>query len=202
MTDFISLVPGVETLTDLKQKLRKALKYQSYLYAITTPWDAHYWNEVKLTRFYIDMDKIDRLYHMNFSHTFEDIRYFSIIVRMKDEENRKLYVELTGKYDNRSLGYRFISGNTDIFMYTMMNDTDWHLNGIENIVQSLKKDDIKLKPPTLKYICHLAVYNNKKYTRDELSSLPDTLRKSVIEFNRMKYNKNLFSGKSILKLVL
>ena len=100
--------------------LFEALSYQSTFDRRTTPWEVQYWDYKDLRAFEIDLERVDRLYHISFFDVANGDREFEMIGRMQ-YKGEPIYVELnagcdfTG-FDCQGEGNIVISRDANFFM--------------------------------------------------------------------------------------
>ena len=193
------MVPNTNVMDDY---VGYPLLFQYMFDRRTTPWEKTLWNDEELENFNIDLEFIDRLYYINYVETVEEIQYFEMIARMNYKE-KKVYVELLAActvdfgFDCQGEGTIFISEDASIFMQLVLKKR----NKKNLIYQSLREDGIQVKEQiahdlctdfqgtkvlSLKLLCHLAVYKNKKKLGPNILQLPKILLDSVNDYIRIR----------------
>ena len=122
--DFKSIIPSVQNAKKMNDYLSYALLYQDMFERRTTPWEMNQWDYYDLQAVEIDLERVDRLYHINFVDDCGD-RRFEMIGRMQYKEE-SFYVQLFAGCDNtgfdcRGGGNIFISRDANLFMKQLYN---------------------------------------------------------------------------------
>ncbi|XP_068206570.1 uncharacterized protein [Palaemon carinicauda] len=183
--------------------------YQYMFERRTTPWEMTEWDYDDLQTFKIDLEEIDRLYHVYFSDDGTSGQDYQLIGRV-EHKGQPLYVELVAScdytgFDCRGGGVIFVSRDANLFMRLVLtSDCKKDL-----IYQSLEEDGIEVEaqteydacgrmfwrnPPMLKYICHQAAYEHRARLQPQLSSLPKCLIISVDEFIKFNDAKDIYEN--------
>lgn len=195
--NFKSLVKHVEVADDISEYVGIALHHQHSYSRRTTPWEMALWDQDELHAFTIDIIEIDRVYAISNS---EDVsgNEFHLIARI-EHKNQLLFVELTARcnytgFDCYGGGMIFITTNPNLFakVLSIQNQTE-----SARIYKSLRDDGYYIEdptefdritsnlwqnPPTLKYLCHLHIYDNRQILPFYKQILPQTLVESVNDF--------------------
>lgn len=127
--NFRSLVPDVTCAEDILARVGMALNTQHMLERKTSPWEAELWAEDELDSFYIDVESVDRLYHIHHDDFGEDDDEasgddFELVVRVEYKQHH-LFVELRAGCRFTDSEYRgggdiFVSFNANLFTKTIM----------------------------------------------------------------------------------
>ena len=203
--DFKSVISSVVNAEDMDDHLFEALSYQYMFDRRTTPWEMQHWDYKDLQAFKIDLEQVDRLYHIKFFENAGD-REFEMIGRMQ-YKGEPLYVELNAGCDNtgfdcQGMGNIFISRDANLFMKLVLRSN----NEKDLIYKSLADDGIEVEEeeqsefdvhkrmfsrtvPMLKYICHEAVYQHEQKLQSQFEQLPKILANSLEEFIRFQEAK-------------
>lgn len=207
--DFKSLVPEVQDAETMEDCLFEALEYQETFDKRTNPWENKEFDDI-LQNFEIDLEKVDRLYHIQYiSNPFG--REFSMIARMQYQD-KPLYVELfagcdfTG-FECQGRGVIFISRDANIFMNLVLTEQEDLKKNL--IYASLKEDGIDVEEkeeeynncsrwflknaPPLKYLCHKNIYENVQMLPEYRLVLPKILADSIDEFIKMEEAKKSYN---------
>ena len=191
---FKSYVPGVITHNDIRERVGYALGYQ-YMFErkiLLSPREMSQWDPCELQRFTIDVDRIDRLYQLESEHDVSGGSLYSMLARMEDS---RVFVELSAGWDYtgfpicRGGGAIYLIANPNLFGMLM----NWPHRKMERLYQCLAEDGYQLDEsplsypslshaPTLKFLCHLAVYKYKDQLQHYKRVLPTILKESVTEF--------------------
>ena len=200
--NFKSLDPLVKDAETMDEYLGAALLYQRQLEKKTTPWEAQQWDYDALQEFEINLEKVDRLYHIDYEDIGCGRRCFEMIARMEYEDEQLLYVELQASCDfSEEGGFIFISKDANIFMKLVLAENDINR---DPIYESLQEDSIYVEEeedntlhnkfarmmlrnvPMLKYLCHETIYDNRDVLRGYRSLLPNILIESLDDFIRTR----------------
>ena len=199
---FKSIVPKVTNLEDLEYGMSYVMDYQTMLDKSTTPWEQkHLWPGDTLQKFEIDLEKIDRVYHM--VRVDNSDQEFELIARMSFADDRPLYVYLRAYclypgFDFNGWGSIYLSFDADIFMKTILTDShnidliyeSMIIDGIS--VERRTKEDIAGKsssPFGLQFLCQRAVIDHnlsKEY-------LPVMMANSLDRFVKSEAARNAFN---------
>lgn len=137
--NFKSLVPDVTCVEDIQARVGLAINTQHMLDRKTSPWEAELWSEDELDSFYLDLESVDRLYHIHHhedddceddnedSDTIDD---FELVVRVEYKQQH-LFVELSAgcrftDYEYRGGGDIFVSFSANLFTKTIMTKVRTH----------------------------------------------------------------------------
>ena len=117
--NFKSVISSVVNAEKMNDYLWYALSYQDTFERRTTPWEMNQWNYDDLQAIEIDLERVDRLYHIKISEESGD-RIFEMIGRMQYNEEI-LYVKLYAGCDSSGFschggGNIFISRDPNLFM--------------------------------------------------------------------------------------
>ena len=162
----------------------------------------------QLNNFKVNVEKIDRLYYVyRQNHVYEDgtvyeeYIMFDLLCRM-EYKGVLYYVELWAicRYSFNN-GMIYLSREANEFAQVVGRKRRFYENK-ETIYASLREDGILFeeieyddnKIPTLKYLCHDAVYENERILQNNYytSLLPRVLSKSVKEFVKIKRAKKFY----------
>ena len=198
--EFRSAEVTVRDADTMDDYLGEALFHQHMFDKRTTPWEVKEWDYDFLQEFRIDLEKVDRLYHIWHMNDNVSNREFQFIARM-DYEGKPLYVELIASCDYTGFecqggGYIFISRDPSLFMKVVLSEGD-HLNK-KLIHQLLQEDMIYIEEiyydrfsrmfwrnaPMLKYLCYEAIFQSRDKFRGNLNLLPKILRESIVDYIR------------------
>ncbi|XP_045586244.2 uncharacterized protein [Procambarus clarkii] len=195
-----SLIPGVATVDTMDAIVGHALSYQKMFERKTSPWEMELWREGELENFIVDLKKVDRLYHIYNCDDDVTGSEYELLVRM-EHNDQHVFVELiagcdfTG-FDCDGGGEIYVSFNANLFFKTVGTRYDEDL-----IYQSLIEDEYRVEgrtpydrcsvaswhnAPTLKFLCHLTVSDNKHQLRHYPDVLPKVLTDSLNEFIGIK----------------
>ena len=183
--NFKSADERVKDVNTLNKLLFDALRYQhEYDLRMTTPGEIDIWDKDELQKLKIDLENIDRLYHI-FSDTNYD-KYCHMICRMH-YKGHLLYLEFFAFHQEFHPVYRtesrsggiFVSRDAFLFMYLIQ--TSFFRSQMYPINKLLEKDDIQINDQypynddiwrfspvknkqvqTLQYICHEFICRKKK----------------------------------------
>ena len=209
--NFKSVNPVVRDAETIADYLREPLHYQFMFDKRTTPWELQQWDYEVLQSFEINLEKVDRLYDVQYENDGVGIRSFGLIARMEYEE-QSLYVELIANcdytgFDCQGGGYIFISKDANLFFKLVLRE---NLN--KNLIyESLKSDSIYVEEeedtdydkfsrmmwktaPMLKYLCHEAIYQNREPLQGYSFLLPKILTESIDDFIKTKEAKIAYNG--------
>ena len=199
--DFQSADPEIKNANDMDDNLCEALMYQYMFEKRTNPWEMSRFDYDELQKFEIDLEKVDRLYHI-YHNSDECGRQFELIARME-----QFYVELSANcdytgFDCQGEGVIFISTDPLVFMKTILTGT--RSVNKEALYELLEKDAISIrdevnddiiqhenflygkKAPSLSYLCHQTIYQHKDELKEHKELLPTRLKKGVTNFIKAK----------------
>ena len=208
--DFKSVDKKYQNAVMINSELREALSYQYMFERKTTPWEMSSWEGNDLNNFELKMEQVDRLYHLYYFDSDPGGRDFEFVGRM-DYNDLKLYVELSACCDytgfsDRGGGHIFVSTDANLFLKSILIGLRGKL-GDDLIFESLEQDgiivDAELKQeggmqfykqmqkhwttaPSLKFLSHSSVYENKHLLEDQLTTLPKYFKESISEFIKAK----------------
>ncbi|CAL4150038.1 unnamed protein product, partial [Meganyctiphanes norvegica] len=187
---FKSYIPEINTQQDIDNDLGYALNYQYMFEKRTSPWEMKDWDQDELNAFVIEVENIDRLYHMVADDVDPNVRSWEICCRM-DYNGEKYFVEMysscdyTG-FDCQGGGLVSITKLPDFFLNNIVN-----IGQISDRVYKALLDDgyrvqepdplHKMHPkfwnnaPMLKFLCHNAIYNNREKLSHFKEELPQIL---------------------------
>ena len=143
--NFKSVISSVVNAEDMEDYLFEALFYQSIFERRTTPWEMQYWDYEDLQAFEIDLEQVDRLYHIKFFEFYGD-RQFEMIGRMQ-YKGEPIYVELNAaiepltRFNYQGGGNIFISRDANLFMKLVLRSN----NEKDLIYKSLADDGIEVE---------------------------------------------------------
>ena len=201
MSRFKSIVSNINTQEDIDDALCLPLSYQYMFEKRTSPWEMKDWDHDDLINFTIEPEKIDRLYHMVANDEDPNFRSWELCCRMEYNEEQ-YFVEMyascdyTG-FDCQGGGHIAITKLSDFFLENIVTIDQ---NPIK-VYKSLKEDgyDVqepdllhKIHPkfwnntPTLKYLCHNAIYKHRNELAHFKDKLPKILANSVDDFIKTK----------------
>ena len=194
---FKSYLPGVTTQADIEDELCLPLSYQFMFDKRTSPYELKLWVQEELNNFKIQPEMIDRLYHMIANEEDDDLRSWEICCRL-DYKGEKYFVvmcahcDYTG-FDCQGGGYICITKIAEFFLESMVaqdqNPSLIYKALLDDGYSVQEPDPLHKIPlrllnnvPMLKYLCHLAIYNNKNKLSHYEQQLPNYLALSVREF--------------------
>ena len=194
---FRSEILGISKVEDIDEQLAYPLSYQFMFDKRTSPWEMKEWEKEELSFFFIEVERIDRLYHILANESDPNFRQWELCCHM-DFNGSKYFVEMyancdyTG-FDCQGGGYISFTNLPQFFLENMVTlDQD-----PDKIYLSLKKDGYEVappdhlhkmhpkawnNPPMLKYLCHLNIHKNKEVLSNFREVLPTILANSVDEF--------------------
>ena len=199
--DFKSCYSNIQHANTILDYVEDALDSQDLFDKNTTPYEKNDFDFEELQSFKIDVDKIDRLYHINYEPIYRFQTNYELIVRMQYDA-KPLYVELFGncceihgfRWDG--VGHIFISRNADIFMKCVLRIRKYESSkyNIKAIYESLKNDGIRFEAAyespnnahTLQKLCYKAISNNTATLQEYKTELPKILIESVNYFIKAK----------------
>ncbi|XP_068226098.1 uncharacterized protein [Palaemon carinicauda] len=206
--NFKSIDPAVPDADTMEDYLSNALDYQYMFEKRTTPWEMAQWDPDELQSFKIDLEKVDRLYHISFIEDGCVGQEYELIARL-NHKGRLLYVELTAGcdytgFDCQGYGIIFVSSDANLFLNLVLTN-----NCKKDLIhKSLSEDGVETEElsieynacsrmflkntPMLKYLCHMSIYENRIKLEPHLSTLPKILKKSVDEFIKFKEAKEAY----------
>ncbi|KAK4311888.1 hypothetical protein Pmani_016636 [Petrolisthes manimaculis] len=194
----------------MRERVGLAIDCQHMFDRKTSPWEANLWKEDELDSFYLNLESVDRLYHINHEDGDEfSGDDFELVVRVEYKKHH-LFVELSAgcrftDFECRGGGDIFVSFNANLFTRTIMTKVpseerlyeslmeDGHLvegkrveeeDGGRNIVTAaaLVMGTWHQHPPKLKLLCHQAVHHNRHQLTFYTDVLPKALVASITEF--------------------
>lgn len=205
--NFKSIIPSFTSAEDISESICPALAYQDMFDRRTSPWEMEHFEGDALEKFEIDLEQVDRLYHITACHDAFGGEY-EILARL-DYRGKSAYVNLVASCDFTGFecqggGYIYISFNANVFTRIMLGDHHKH----DLIYESLASDGVNVEEqteydchaarmwqsvPLLKYLCHLAIYKHKECLQPVYTEvLPKALIGSVEEFLKLQETKNAF----------
>ena len=118
--DFQSKVSDIQSAEDIDNKINYALDYQFMFERTTTLWEMLTWNYEKLQEITINVEEIDRLYHI-FCYEDDCKSEFSLIARMSYKNDEFLYVYLEAScafygFENYGSGTILVSKYPEFFV--------------------------------------------------------------------------------------
>ena len=148
---FKSYVPGVTNADEISDRIGYALHYQYMFERKTSPWEMSQWDPSELRHFEIDLDRVDRLYHINSENEEKDGQYF-MLARMEYQDARHVFVELDARCDSSGFdcqgdGSIYLTMNPNLFSRLM----NWAYHKMERLYQCLAEDGYSLKSPPLSH---------------------------------------------------
>lgn len=199
--DFKSLVEGVCSADLMLDYVGEALYHQDKFERKTSPWEIASWDQTQLHDFEIDLEKVDRLYHINHTNDGVSGSTFHLLVRMVYGESH-VFVELSAGcdytgFDCQGGGDIFITKHPSLFCKVVSRPD----SGLDGLYLSLSQDGYQVEeqteydrtpvscwhnPPALKFLCHLSVYYNLPRLQHYHQVLPKLLIDSVQEFVRIR----------------
>lgn len=195
--NFKSFVPQVNDAESMDDFVGQALWYQYMFERKTSPWEMARWEDGELQKFQINLEDVDRLYFINSFNDNVSGSIFSLLIRMIYKE-QKVFVELSAGCDYTGFecqggGDIFVTMNAKLFSKVIIS-TEYNM---ELLYRALKEDGYDVdeqmdydrspvsswhNPPMLKFLCHLAINDNKERLQHYKESLPKALVDSVSEF--------------------
>ena len=207
MTDFKSCDPNVQHANTILDYVEDALDAQHSFRKNTTPCEINHWDYEDLQSFKVDVDKIDRLYHIFYHAEYHWETDFELIVRMQYDK-KPLYVELIGNcceingFNHDGVGHIFVSRDVDIFMKCVLRNSLYERSkyNIKAIYELLKEDGIHFEArsckntPTLQQLCYKTICYNIAALPEYKTELPKMLTENINYFIKLKeaikhYNK-------------
>ncbi|XP_069972496.1 uncharacterized protein [Penaeus vannamei] len=202
---FKSIVETVNSAEEIDDLIGEALTYQDMLDKRTSPWEMHCWSQEELQNFRIKLSNVDRLYHIHFFDDHLEERKFVLVARILYKE-RHVFVQLIAGCDFtgfhcRGGGEIYISLDAQVFLKSVLDQK----YDIQKIWRAMVDDgynveqpsEYDLKPmrlwhstPMLKFLCHMAVYNNKEYLKHYNQVLPKSLVDCVDEFIKLRVTRD------------
>lgn len=204
--NFISLDASVTNPDGIADSLGEALAYQ-YLYEKrTSPWERASWDEDALDDFEIQVDMIDRLYHIHHYDDGVSGRDYELVVRTVHKE-KVIYAKLTAGCDFTGFecqggGEIYVTLDAQIFLKSVLTK-DINLHGIW---KSMVDDGLEVEEPStfdllptrawnnvpmLKFLCHMKVYDERDKLRERAAlTLPKILAQSVDEFLKTRETRD------------
>lgn len=195
MTDlelnFKSLVCNIKCQEDIFNLIGEILNSQCTFSRTTTPWEIALWDKNELENFRIKIDKVDRLYYINYINDDLLGKWFYLLIRMLYKESF-VFVQMTNTYNpmsiiGRTLGVDlFITRDPNIFSKVIKHPSACE---IQLIYKSLIDDGYEIEgpteydrtpihewhePPTLKFLCYFNIFKNKKSLQHYQQVLPKT----------------------------
>lgn len=191
--DFQTLVPGVHDADAMNILVGRAICHQYLFDRRTSPREVSLWEPGELQAFNIDLEKIDRLYHIQ--NCDDDI--FELVARV-EYKDRYLFLELSGNcyftgFECRGGGQIYVSYSGNLFTRIITAKVQRE----ELFYQSLTQDGYQVEgrsqydrcpasrwhtPPSLTVLGHLAITSNKDLLSHYAKVLPTVLTQSVNEF--------------------
>lgn len=182
---------------DIADYVGHALLYQHMFERKTSPWEMNQWDQDELQSFDVELDKVDRLYNIDYFNDGVSGSSFYLMVRMVYNE-KHVFVELNAScdytgFDCQGGGDIFITINPNLFSKVITRPPD----DMERLYQSLAEDGYHIdkqtehdhtpvaawhNAPMLKFLCHLAIFDNKDKLQHYQQVLPKVLKDSVHEF--------------------
>ena len=206
--DFKSCDPNFQHANTFLAYIEHAFENQCHFDKNTTPCEMNYWNYEDLQAFEIDVDKIDRMYHVYEENHWD----YEFIIRMQFD-GKPLYVELFGwGFQWLAVGHIYLSRNVDMFMKCVLGSNpyrDTSKYNVKAIYELLKEDGIYLEEgscaPTLQQLCYATISNNIATLQEYKTELPKMLTENVNYFIKTEeaikhYNKCLESLVQLINL--
>ena len=110
--NFKSKVSSIESAKDIQMLMEKAKISQKILIRITTPSELiRYWTINDLDNVNVNLEKIDRLYHISFD---QSLKKFNLVARMIYENEKLLYINLNS--NKNTYGTMFVSFDLTSFL--------------------------------------------------------------------------------------
>ena len=205
--NFKSIIASVSSANDMSDKMYGALCYQYMFDRRISPWDMEQFGDEDIQKFELDLEKVDRLYHIYHFDDGVSGANWEILVRM-DHNGRKAYVNLTAGCDFTGFecqggGYIYITFNVNVFTRIMLEDNIdrdaiYHALRDDGVVVEMQSE-CDLRPnkwlsnaPMLKYLCHQAIVDNKDRLQHYPQVLPKILVESIEEFIMLRDTKEIF----------
>ena len=146
--DFKSIIPSVQNAEKMNHHLGEVLYYQYTFERGTTPWEMYQWDYKDLLAFEIDLERVDRLYHIEvFKYEDPDrIKYLYEMIGRMQYKGEPLYIELNASCNSTCFEYDgegniFISRDANLFMKHVLKSN----NKKDLIYKSLADDGIEVK---------------------------------------------------------
>lgn len=191
--DFQTLVHGVQDAETMNILVGRAICHQYLFDRRTSPREVSLWEPGELQEFNIDLEKVDRLYHIH--NNDDDI--FELVARV-EYMDRYLFVELSGScyftcFECRGGGQIYVTYSGSLFTKIITTNMQQE----ELFYQSLAQDGYQVEgrsehdrcpasrwhtPPSLTVLSHLAISSHKDMLSHYAEILPTVLTQSVSEF--------------------
>ena len=210
--NFKSVVENVQNAETIRKYVGDAIASQGKFEKRMPSWEI---NEImggcneNLQKFKIDLEKIDRLYHVGYDDQDGDdypTKCYELIARMQYYNNGPIYFTLSAifPFTFEIEGNIYVSRHVNSFMNLIFSDIDKDLYFCRPnktlISQSLRDDGIyifekenkkkKKNASTLLFLCHETISKNKNLLQEKI--LPKILHKSVIDFIKTEEAKRAF----------
>ncbi|XP_064079961.1 uncharacterized protein LOC135197002 [Macrobrachium nipponense] len=198
--NFKSIHDKIQTADDIYDAVGLILLHQGRFQKRYPPLEEREWTEDDLDDFKIDLEMVDRVYHVKCQKIDDSVEY-ELACRM-DYRGRSLYlhVQVFTRYTWDGLvgeGEIYLTRDPHVFLKSTIN-LDCNPQGIW---QSMVEDGLPVEEPTefdlkqavdwrsvpmLKFLCHMAVYEKKEELQNYLELLPRPLGNSVKEFLKVR----------------
>nr|BDV49956.1 MAG: hypothetical protein [Metapenaeopsis lamellata majanivirus] len=207
--DFISIVTGINSQSDISKKLAYVLKYQDKFDKRISPWEFHKFRPIRiLKKIKIEVEHIDRLYRCFVDEQNMFKKYYEMLARM-NYNGRKIYVALVA-FDLIGYGACRYGGiicicydvniftkfmlnykrNNSIIYHTLRNDTCLDIYEQTEFDCSDKK--LWRNVPTLKYLCLEKTRKNLNKIGYQIMELPQILKKNLDDLCKNKQTQKRF----------
>ena len=214
--DFKSYIPKLQREHIVGFSIEKYTDFQHSFHKNTTPFETNNWDFEELQSFKVDVNKIDRLYHLHYvsSFLYDD---WEVIVRMQYNDE-PLYVQIFGNcWDG--VGHIFVSRDVDVFMKCVLRSTKYkdsqydykaiyELLKEDGVVRSSEYEDIRYdynaiyellkedgihfeeesckNTPGLQNLCYNTISNNIVTRQEYKNELPKMLVRTTNNFIKTK----------------
>jgi len=140
LSEFHSIVDGVDNIQTVNELLREAIQYQYMFETRKLPSESHDLLEDDLQNFSIDLNKISRLYYILHHDDNASCRKYELLARM-EHNYENVFVKLSAGYEFTRFGCLgggviYVTKNVNLFFNIMVEE---HNNKMK-ICQSLQED--------------------------------------------------------------
>lgn len=202
--NFKSIQNKIQNVEDIYNVIGTLLVHQSKFPVRFPPDEFVHWNGKVLDQFGIDLEKIDRLYHVSCNEVSGRLEY-ELAARM-DYEGRCLYVHaksvMNWAWDGLvGEGEIYLTFDPQVFLKSTIS-SNCNPQGIwKSMVEDgflveepsefdLKQVEAWRNVPMLTYLCHMTVYQQKEQFKPYLQALPRLLAKGVEEFLKVRHARD------------
>ena len=209
---FKSYFPDINTREEMIEKIGDALIHQQAFDKRTSPWETNDWSHTELKDFQINVECIDRLYHLSTETGIITDFDWDLYCRI-DHHGTKYFTHMHASCDYyphctsippHCSGFYVL----DVGRITITKLPDFFLNNIisnhqnlDQIYLALLDDNYAIdKPnpllewypkrwkntPMLKYLCHMTIFENRKMLINFKDHLPKPLANGVYDFIKVQ----------------